>query len=810
MIVSKHTRELLQYDAVIRMIAGLCVTAEGQEKARQLLPETDSEKFSELDAVKELAHTILDLQQNLNAPIITYFPPICEYLQDEKSFLELEEIYAIGLFTKSVSELKSWSTKFQEKNELSNSLNRYIDAMPDLSEQEQTIFAFIDKDGTIQNIPSLKKLEREIISHEETLQKFLRRYFVDERYSAMLQSNVPTIRDGRQVIAVKANFKGRIAGIIHEYSQSGQTFYIEPTEIVEKNNDILEAQSRYQAELKRILNEVSEKIFAHRSEIRTALDLLAKLDLIFASVKLAQEKSWHFLNSAVHDTAEADGNDGDASSHESTQAGSSRFFLKQARHPLLKNPVPINVLLQEKTRVLIITGANAGGKTVTLKTVCLFALLNQAGLPVPCEAGSKLPYFDFIACDIGDEQSIDLSLSTFSSHMKNVAYILEHATENSLIALDELGSGTEPQEGSAIAVAILDALIQKRAFVFVSTHHGALKNYGYTQENCENASVEFDTESLQATYKIVMGVPGESHAFEIAAKSGLDKRIIQNAKNVLGENRADVSQLIKDLIEKNKQAHALIEAAKEKELAANEKIRRVDLKSLQLKQKELQLREQGYRRLENFFLEKRKELENLIRSIREGELDREKILSTKDWLDGFEHNLQSEAQEIEKEKSALRDDADDKKTTTSMFQEGDPVFSSDYNRSGVILRKEKNNMYRVELGNLKLTVPGESLVAAEKPELQVSVGVELTKHEQPVFELRLLGMRESEAKKALTNQLDLAVVSNLKSFSIVHGKGDGILQKMVHAVLARSNFVADFYFARPEEGGSGKTLVQLK
>lgn len=808
--ISDHTLKLLQYDDVLKIIARYCTTSEGRERLLHTVPETNPEKFYEIDAIKELGQTVLSLQNVLNASTLQYFPPLTEFFNDDKNFLQIEEIYAVGLFTRTVSELKQWSNSYTENTQ--NSVSLYIKAIPDLSEIETIIFSLIDKNGKLQNIPTLKKLEREIAAHEEDLQKTLRRYFSDDAYAKMLQSNVATIRDARHVIAVKANFKGRIAGIIHEYSQSGQTFYIEPSDVVEKNNNIMEAQARYNAELKRILNETSQKIFLQRNEVKVALEKVAKLDCVFASVAIAKEKSWNFLNSMALGKNEEKAKPAKApnliESKDTSEYAS--FFLKQARHPLLKNPVAIDLILSEKTRVLIITGPNAGGKTVTLKTVCLFALLNQAGFPVPCEAESTLPYFDFIACDIGDDQSIDLSLSTFSSHMKTIAGILENASDKSLLALDELGSGTEPQEGSAIAMAILDDLLEKHSYVFVTSHHGSLKNYGYTKEHCENASVEFDTTTLQASYKIIMGVPGESHAFEIASKSGLSEHIIKNAKQFLAENRADISKLIKDLIEKNKQANKIIEAVNEKERSINEKIRKVDLKELKLKQNELNLREQGYRRLENFFLEKRKELENLIREIREGELSREKILSSKKWLDDFGVDLQKEENEIHKEKSSLIKNKAPKEKKLFSFNEGDDVFSLDYNRRGTILRKEKNDVYLIELGNLKLSVKGDRLEPLEKKETQISVGVELSKSEKPVFELRLLGMRELEAKKALTNQLDLAVISSLKEFSIVHGKGDGILQKMVHEALSQNNFVEEFHFARPEEGGTGKTFVRMK
>lgn len=792
MNISVHTLNILQYHEVMQIFARACITEEGRALIAARTPSSD---FEEIERRKKISKSLLELHKFLTAPPVQFFPPVLSFLQEEKIPLEIEAIYSVGLFTKRVAALHRWRTDFIADDKTGQAENNetvaFVAQFPDLTELEQNIFSLIDENGTLQNIPSLKKIEHEISNCETEMQKLLNRYFTDEKFAGIMQSNIPTTRDGRQVLAVKANFKGRISGIIHEYSQTGQTFYIEPSDVVEKNNDLYEAHARYHAELKRLLTETTQEIYAQKEKLTAALQLYAELDCMYAAVKIAQEQDWNFLISKKH-------------------SDEAKIALHRARHPLLKNPVPIDIVLPEKTRVLIITGPNAGGKTVSLKTLCLFALLHQSGLPVPCKAQSELPVFDFIACDIGDDQSIDLSLSTFSSHMKNIAHIVNNATAESLIALDELGSGTEPQEGSAIAMAVLDELIEKKPFVFVTTHHGSLKNYGYTKTFCENASVEFDNTTMEPRYKIIMGVPGESHAFDIAAKSGLSDKIIDNAKNILGENKTDISALIKGLIEKNKTSDEMLLRIQEKEKTINEKIRRVDLKELTVKQKEFHLREQGYKKAEKFFSEKRRELENLIREIREGELTKEKIAASKTWLNDFEHELHAEEAELKTESDYLTRAQHPEPAETKEFQEGDSVFSSDYNRSGIILRKEKDGLYLVQLGNMKLQLSAGSLRAEKQSSALVSIGVELTKSEKPVFELRLLGMREQEAKKALTNQLDLAMLSNVKEFSVVHGKGDGILQKMTHKILVTHPAVREFYFARPEEGGTGKTYVKLR
>lgn len=790
MNISAHTLDILQYKDVCLSISKHCVCEEAKTFCVEKNPSTNPIEIKQL---KQLGTQFLDLLIRGQQPILQFFPPIMHILFSEQSHfktLPIEDIYAIGLFTKSILVLKQWCVAHEDLD-AQKELLAFISHIPDMYSLHTLIFSHIDNDGNIHLTPTLKKIQAEIHALEVEIKKAMNHYFSNEQFGMMLQSNVPTTRDGRQVLAIKANYKGRISGIIHEYSQTGQTFYIEPSDVVEKNNELFDAHAQYAQEVNRILRVVTQEIFEQKESIQKCLNDFCMLDTISAACKWGKYHNAHFLN-------------------EPDESG-TYIALYHARHPLLKEPVPIDIILSPKTKVLIVTGPNTGGKTVTLKTVCLFALLNQSGFPVPCDEQSIFPLFDFIGCDVGDEQSIDLSLSTFSSHMKQISYCLENATENSLIALDELGNGTEPQEGAAIAMAILDELVQKKSFVLVTTHHGALKNYGYTNEFCENASVAFDAERLVPTYTLLMGVPGESHAFDIARKNGIAESIITKAEENMGEHKVDVGQLIQSLIEKNKHAQDIIKQLEEKEKVLNEKSRSVELKELKIKQKEYFLHKDGYARLNNLFEQKRRELENIIREIREAELTKEKIATTKNWLSQFERELQLEKENLQDEESIiLKSEQPRNEVKGKILLEGQQIYVEQYNKSGTILRKERENVYLVELGNMKLTLPIEKISLVEHSSPIISVGVELEKNERPVLELRLLGMREAEAKKALVNQLDLAVISNLKEFSIVHGKGDGILQKMVHTFLRQQTQVSDFYFARPEEGGTGKTFVKLK
>jgi DNA mismatch repair protein MutS2 len=467
-------------------------------------------------------------------------------------------------------------------------------------------------------------------------------------------------------------------------------------------------------------------------------------------------------------------------------------------------------------RTVIITGPNTGGKTVTLKTIGLFVLMNQAGLALPAEEGTVLPFFDGVYGDIGDEQSISQSLSTFSGHMTNIAAILRAASEQSLVLLDELGSGTDPEEGSAIAMAILDHLIEKRARALVTTHHGILKNYGYSREGVENASVEFDGQTLSPTYRIIMGIPGESKALEIAGRNGLDPILIAGAKHYLAEERSDISALIAGLKYKHRELDEALKAGREEEARLREERRRADLTALRLKQKELDLKSNSLGTLRRFLSESRSTLENLVREIREGELSREKTLKVKEFLKELETQALLQEETLEREEAELvseqrRAEEGGGEQSAGVLAPGVEVLAGAKRRRGTIVKAGKRGSWIVEIGSLKISFPPEELSAAVSGEKKgITISSDLNGEPRARMELNLRGMRLEDALLALQRQIDAASLSGLCEFAIIHGKGDGILQRGVHDFLKQQSIVADYSFSRPELGGFGRTEVVLK
>ncbi|MDR1972396.1 MAG: Smr/MutS family protein [Treponema sp.] len=479
-------------------------------------------------------------------------------------------------------------------------------------------------------------------------------------------------------------------------------------------------------------------------------------------------------------------------------------------------------------RSVIITGPNTGGKTVALKTLGLFALMNQGGLALPAAEGTSLPVFDGIYADIGDEQSLSQSLSTFSGHMVNIAGIAARAGEHSLVLLDELGSGTDPEEGSAIAMAILDHLIERRVCLIVTTHHGILKNYGYTREGVENASVEFDGRTLSPTYRILMGLPGESRALDIAGRNGLPPAMVERARSYLAEERADVSALIRGLRDKHRELDSGREHIRSQEEGLREERRKADLRELRIRQRELELKNAGLGRLEAFLAESRKTLENLVRELREGEITREKTVAVKEFLAGLEEAALEAGEALEREKAGII--ADERAVLEppeaagsggsgpvrdpGALEPGMEVLAGERRRRGRVLRpdRKKNGSWIVQIGSLKLSIDGGDLIPAPpgtSPQ-PYAASVELAERRPPRLELSLRGMRLEEALEALRKQIDGAVLAGLHEFAVVHGKGEGVLMKGVHEYLRGEEAVADYYFSPPELGGAGRTEVILK
>ena len=904
-----NTLEQLDYFRIRDTVAGYCMSEEGSSALKTRLPSVDA---SEIERNKTEGREWLSYISSSEAQALSGWPtvkPLFKKLGVEGLVLELEEVYALWRFCKCSAQTKQALTPVEgvKRKVETPALSAIAAEIPVLSSPENEISRIIDDSGQMRDLPELRAIRSSIQKLHGEINALIRSFTSNNDYKDVLQSDVPVLRSDRQVLAVKASQKNRIKGIIHEVSQTGQTVFIEPDAVVQKNNALVQEEFRLSQEVRRILRTLTFELGQYRADFEKAHELMIRLDCAYGAARWGVETDGIFAATLTQsdsgsvpaaEALSADNSTPDSAAPNATsqagQSDSATFsspVLVKARHPLLgKRAVPITVEFSRDAnggrghRVLIITGPNTGGKTVTLKTVALFCLLNQSGFPVPAAEGTALPVFTDVFADIGDEQSLDESLSTFSGHMKNIARILENADENTLVLLDELGSGTDPQEGGAIAMAVLDELIKRDSFVLVTTHHGILKNYGYTHPSCTNASVEFDTTTLAPTYRILMGIPGESHALDIARRNGIPSAIMDAAQAYISNNQADISALIKGLNEKHMELARLEKEFRKKERRISEKWRRVDLKELRLRQDEMNLREQGYRRSAEFLDENRRMLENLVRELREGEITREKTLKVKETIanlsdavdaeraairkeqDAIEefrrkvvqNELEAEEKEVSGEVSALNakekrirkqagltdDDLSAQKSPTAekepCFAPGVDVLLKGGRQTGVIVSKAKKGSWVVQVGSLKMTMQEKDLMIApnqSKPVVSVEVAPDDRQYgtslgasanagrpevsadgravfaassaERPKFELRLLGMRYEEAVKALEHQLDLCAINNFKEFSVIHGKGNGVLQEAVQKYLAGYSGVKEFHFAKPEDGGTGKTYVTL-
>ena len=857
----RKTLEQLDYYRIRDEIAGFCVSEEGKSSLLRREPFT-REKIDEINSLKRLSSQWQRAIQSKNPIRLQGWGEIASFLkllQADGTTLEQDQLYSLMLFSDSALSLyasvKSLAAELSLKNLLDMAETLPYSA---LEQTVSTISRIIDKNGELKDLPILREIRARIAEINGEIKAALKKYTSDTSLNSVLESNVPAFRADRQVLAVKASQRNRISGIVHEVSASGQTLFIEPEEVVRKNNELLQEEARLAQETRKIFKETTALLHPLYDDLKSALKSMTLFDVTYAVARWGAE---HLCNYALH-CEDSEG---------------LPPLLLQARHPLLGDKaVPIDIKWLSGKNVLIITGPNTGGKTVTLKTFALLSMLNQSGFPIPAADGSRLPVFNAIFADIGDDQSIDNSLSTFSAHMKNIAAAVKHADENSLVLLDEFGGGTDPQEGGAIAMACLDSLIAKKAFVLVTTHHGSLKNYGYTTPSCINASAEFDADSLAPTYHIVMGVPGESHALDIAKRSGLPTSIVSKAKSYLTNQQADVSTLIRGLTQK----HAELDR-REKEFASlekrqSEKILKLEHKDLKLRQKENELKERESRNESRFLRETRKTLENLVRELREGEITREKTLKMRKFINDLTEDVEEQELELELEKEKLEEEekalqkrmeseeiilengmkiskASDSRSSSSKktkkklsnkealkkakatytdeevfnlaprsknapppkfeFAEGAEVLVGKSRSRGTLLHEEKKGLWTVQLGSIRMSVKQKDMeLIAPTRNAVADYTVELNKEEgngSPVFELRLLGMREEEALHALQKQLDLCAMTNFKSFSVIHGKGNGILQQAVQDYLSNYPGVKSFYYARPEDGGFGKTYVEL-
>ena len=728
------------------------------------------------------------LQSELKKPE-AWFPEIAftDRLGKSGTVLEGIELADAASFIKSSVLLRKYCTLVPDNITLSGALSEEAELLPDLTEYSKAILAEINPDGTVKdNHPELRSARSRIAGLHGKINRITSSYLNDN--SEIWQTGTSTQRDGRILLPVKANYRGRVKGLVHEVSSSGATVFVEPFDLVELNNDMAYEQSMLNQLVFKIYRKLTDRLREATEEFIRLTEQVYFIDSWYARAEFS------IRNNCIRP--------------EDRDRG---IIIKKGRHLLLgSSAVPISLSFADDLSVLIITGPNAGGKTVTLKTCGLFVLLNQFASELPAEEGTALGIYGNVFADIGDDQSIEESLSTFSGHMKRISEIIRQADAGTLVLLDELGSGTDPSQGSAIASAVLEHLHEKNISTVTTSHHAAIKKFGYTREGAVNASVSFDSETMKPTYEIIEGVPGESHAVEIAQTMGLPESVIRSAEKYYDDGDTTVSGMIREL---EKRQYEIIERDRrlaEEEKRNKEDRRVLDLTRLKLRQAEHQIKQQDYSKLKNFVRDSRKELENLVRELREGEISKEKTKKVKKHIAALEAKLGDEKKELDDEQDQLDSVLQSESKVSGIFEAGAEVRYLKNNKSGVLVEKRKKDSWLVAFGNIKLPLKEKELeLISGNPRKQEQTGSYGNYQGGAVFELDIRGMRVYEAETALVKQIDSALLAGLNSFSIIHGLGEGVLQKTVGDFLRTCNSVKSFEYSDPEQGGFGKTVVRL-
>ena len=642
--------------------------------------------------------------------------------------------------------------------------------------------------------PKLKDIRRSITRQNDSIKNRLNNILNSADNKTYLQDAIVTIRDGRYVVPVKAEHRGRFPGIVHDQSSTGATIFIEPQVIVNLNNELRELELAEQAEIERILAELSSAVAEHFQPIMNNQKLLITLDVIFAKGKLSVRMKG-----------------------ESPEvAGEGELVLKQARHPLIdaKKAVPIDVSVGGDYTTLVVTGPNTGGKTVTLKTVGLLTVMAQSGLHIPAAGTSRIPVFEEVFADIGDEQSIEQSLSTFSSHMKNIVSILKEADDKSLVLLDELGAGTDPTEGAALAISVLENLKSWGAYTIATTHYNELKKYALSTEGVENGSMEFDVATLSPTYRLLTGVPGKSNAFEIARKLGLSESLIERAQQLL--ERGDIE--FEDVIDNIERDRKKAEEAREEAVRISAAVRK--------QQEEMNKREEALKAREEEVLRKAKEeARGILKEAKEIASDVSKELRELNKLDSMgERNRQfdrnrtrlREAEGRVAEKLVKR--VNQSPVNASKLSVGDRVKVLTLDQVGDIqtLPDEKGDL-QVKIGIMKANINVEDLMFMGEDENSKNSGksgrygqLYKSKAQSISMSINLQGKNLEDAIMDMDKYLDDAYIAGLKEVTVIHGRGEGILKEGLRKVLRKHKLAASYRKGKYDEGGDGFTIVSIK
>lgn len=785
----------LEYTKIIDLLTEKADSEPGKKLCRELVPSTD------LSAIRTAQRETKDALARLFRIGSTSFGSNRDLGFSIRSLeigssLSMSELLKLASFLDNVSRIKTYGKK--EREDLPNdSLDAYFEGLTPMTQLANEINRCIlsEEEMADDASPRLKSIRRSKLSTNEKIHSQLTS-MVNGAYRTFLQDAVITMRDNRYCIPVKAEYKSQVSGMVHDQSSTGSTFFIEPAAVVNLNNQLKELDLQEQEEIEVILGDLSSQAAVHTSELAADQKIMTTLDFIFAKAKLAMEQN---ATEPIFNTEHY-------------------IQIRKGRHPLLdkKKAVPIDVRLGKDFDLLVITGPNTGGKTVSLKTVGLFTLMGQAGLHIPALDRSELSIFSEVYADIGDEQSIEQSLSTFSSHMTRVVHILQHADADSLCLFDELGAGTDPTEGAALAIAILNYLHDRGIRTMATTHYSELKIYALSTNFVENACCEFDVETLRPTYRLLIGIPGKSNAFAISSKLGLSDEIIHAAKEQISKEDESFEDVIADL----EQSRVTIEKEQQEIAEYKERIRTL--------QEQLQKKNEKIDQAKDKILRDANEKARAI-------LQEAKDVADETIRDFNKAGASADIKELEKKRQKVRDKINEKngklalgnnqkkpanqKTVDPMkLKKGDSVKIISMNLKGIVntLPDARGNLF-VQCGIMRMQTNINDLVPVKEetitaPALQrTNTGkLKMSKSFSVSSEINLLGCTVDEAIAKLDKYLDDAYLAHLPSVRVVHGKGTGALRSAVQSHLKRLKYVKEYRLGEYGEGDAGVTIVTFK
>jgi len=781
--------KILEFDKVKEQILEQASSSLGQDKVRNLVPSVDFDEVVKLQEETDEAATVLRIKGNVP---LSGIHDIRAHIKRSVigGVLSPAELIQIASTIHASRQIKHFLADLaEERNVNIPILSGLAERMATLTELEHAIKNAIDESGEVLDGASelLRSLRHQLRSNEARIREKLDSLIHSSNAQKMLSDAIVTIRNDRFVIPVKQEYRGHYGGIVHDQSSSGQTLFIEPQSIVQLNNQLQDIRVKEQLEIERILTELSAKTAVHEMELKEIVDVLGELDFIFAKARYGKKikGSKPVMN------------------HE------GRITLYKARHPLIPidEVVANDIMIGKDFTSIVITGPNTGGKTVTLKTVGLCTLMAQAGLQIPALDGSELAVFDEVFADIGDEQSIEQSLSTFSSHMVNIVDILDHVDFNSLVLFDELGAGTDPQEGAALAIAILDEVYNVGARVIATTHYPELKAYGYNREGVMNASVEFDVETLSPTYKLLIGVPGRSNAFEISKRLGLSDRVISAARSYVSADTNQIDKMIASLEESRRKAESEHEEARDYLKQAEKLHHDLQKEMIEFYQHKDELYEKAARKAEEIVERAKAESEKIIRDLRKMRIEKHAEVKEHELIDARKR-LEAAVPTIEKTKTVPKKPAKKKHT----FRPGDEVKVLTFDQKGILIDKNSSDEWQVQMGILKMKVKEKDMEYLGSPK-QVEtkpLAIVRGRDAQVKLELDLRGERYEDALIKVEKYIDDALLAGYPRVSIIHGKGTGALRHGVQEYLKNHRAVKKIRFGDASEGGTGVTIVEFK